>query len=788
MMFLMLLLLTILSPSSCQSGTPQKAFSGLANTLQERTRKHPKKTIIGLIAKCDGVNEFGKEISHILRKKMEMMKHVYYYLEINICEDEKYLAEVLVDLTLSPQLNINSSTKYWIKGVFAYLPDDLLKKTTALLSFTDIKIYALMKTGGCDRAWFENQKNLSPMFRSHKVTESIVAQLLTRYKWKNILIVEFFVQAKASVKIKNLMKSFRNVGIRYYALNGTSVLHNNTAYDIFSRIREDKNLQAVIIVDRMAALFLQNANNFGVKNVFWVMISNFGGTFTNMPEFICFQNVYNNNLIEKMPFYHNSASCNREFIGSQNNVSKKRRLRQNHCNIERFKSSSSKIIIEERIGNCFIEISGSKDEKNDIYQSLGKGKTISVEFLADTKQSELLRKSVERTQQDDQKTEAKTIPFCKLVDIKLFEKPEKKFNKQVDFYCSKCKPGYVSLNETCSTCSNGLMPLKNQTGCYNAIQEVKVYKIVFALNGIGIVLCFLILGVFFKFRHTPVARASHFMLTMTQTCCCLVLFISMTVCMTLPKTKYVCTARIILISLLLVSAIGIIVCKAERIISICCTKTLLDRKAKRDLLMKQMLIFAFIIFFDLIIIVSCFPVPSLPQQKPVSTDEYGNQYYKVVCDFGKTSWLQVAYCIFILMLSIIQAMRGHNRLPDAYNEGNAIITSSATTACCLLFLSIYSTHQGLYGEHFISVLSISLSISLIILLMCLYAGKIYIMLFQKKRNTKSFIKTYAKTLEYAAKYFEKRQNRRSRRGFSSSVMSTTITFSQSESTNVSPML
>ena len=744
------------------------------------TQQPPKYVIVGLISKCEGENAMGKKISDILNKQMRLFQYRYQYLEFDVCEDQEKLIQTLVDLTLSPQWNINNSSNYWIKGVFSYLRDDLLEIALTFLAFTDIKVYSLTKTT-TKPVWFENQKNLSPMYHSQKVTEPIIAQLLGRSKWTNILIVEMF-RSSSSVKINNLIQSLPKIHIRYFAIQG----YTNDE-EVFKKIERDKNLQVVVVVSPLAAKFLMDAVNFKVRHVYWVLFANYKGSFTNMPEFICFRGVIGN--YEIYPNYHNDTKCSHEFIASQKKKDKSKLIAQ--CGGKVTKNVSNRVnhfntlekITKLRIFNSVVEIKGDSKIQDNIYQSLGGGKTVTFRLISHMKETAFIYKSIDNMKNFKIK---EMVPFCKNVVIQRFKNPQGNLSIQIDYFCRTCQAEYVRRGRACSRCSSGMIPMKNQTGCYNPFRKVKVYAIVYALNGIGIALCLLILCVFFKFRSTPVARASHFLLSVTQIVCCLMLFVLLIAGVRLPSTELVCTGRQVLVSLTLVVIDGIVVCKAEQIITICSIKTLIDRKTKRDLLVKQMLIFAFIVLFDLIVIVSCFPIPSVLIYKEVATDVNGNKFYKSFCDFGEKSWLQVIYCIFILLLSIVQALRGHNRLPDAYNEGNAIITSSATSACCLLFLSIYSSssNEGLYQEDFISVVCISLSISLIILLICLYAGKIYIMLFRKSRNTKSFIKTYTKTLEYAAIYFDNRRNR-TRIGVASV---TSITYMQSGSGNGSPLL
>ena len=748
----------------------------------------PSNIIVGLISKCDGQNVMGQKISNILRKKMKHKKmlKLYQYKEFDVCEDEMKLSKSIIDLTLSPQWNINGTDKYWIKGVFSYLTDNLLEMAVTLLTFTDIKVYPLIKTNS-KPDWFEKQKNFSPMYHSKKVTEPIISQVLGRSKWTNIMIVEFFI-SKPSLKLNNLIQSFPDRIIRFFAVEG---YHNDEK--IFRKIERDKNLQVVFVVSKLAAMLLINAQKYDVGHVYWILFSNYKGNRQSptIPEFTSFWGVVDNYKISEMPFYHNDTKCSDEYIESLKPGLKKTKLEKecgkvnksiSFTEVNHFKSFKKTTRV--RIMDSLNEIEVGGDSKINIYQSLGNNRDSTTHHLiSNMVETPFIKKTIKLMKDFNIN---KKIPSCKYVNIKRFENPEKHFSKQIDYFCKRCHSGHFLQDRKCMKCPNGTISMKNQTGCYDPIRKLKVYTIVYVLNGFGIALCLFILCVFIKYRHTPVVRASHFLLSMTQIVCCLALFGLLIVGACFPRTELVCTGRQVLVSLMIIIVDGVVVCKAEQIITICSIKTLIDRKAKRDLLMKQMLIFAFIVMFDLVVIVFCLPNPSLPVRKLFETDVNGNEYYRVFCDFGDKSWLQIVYCIFVLLLSIVQALRGHNRLPDAYNEGNAIITSSATSACCLLFLSIYSSSKpnGLYDGDFISVVSISLSISLIILLFCLYAGKVHIMLFKKSRNTKSFIKTYTKTLEYAAKYFDERRNRH-RNGLASV---TSITFMQSDSVNCSSVL
>ena len=173
---------------------------------------------------------------------------------------------------------------------------------------------------------------------------------------------------------------------------------------------------------------------------------------------------------------------------------------------------------------------------------------------------------------------------------------------------------------------------------------------------------------------------------------------------------------------------------------------MIDDKVKRNLLMKQILLFFLIISINLVILVLTLPNPSkLIADQFMYKDDDENPYHTAACDLGEYSWVQIVYCIILLVFSFIQALRGHGRLPDAFNEGNAIIVSSSTSVCFLLFLWIYgSTLSSINTNEFFSVISIVVSIDLIILLVCFYAGRVYIMFLDPKRNTKAFVRAYTR--------------------------------------------
>ena len=375
------------------------------------------------------------------------------------------------------------------------------------------------------------------------------------------------------------------------------------------------------------------------------------------------------------------------------------------------------------------------------------------------------------------------IPNCIESDIKAIRPSS--FKKHLDFTCTVCYQRFIILKRGgCRECPANMNAYKNQTKCYDHNVPEIHYTITYFLNGFGLLLSVFILLMFVKYRKTPVVKSSHFILSVAQLITSVLLFIIFPVFVLCELTVWTCTIRQTLFCILIAANITITVLKAEKVITICSMKTLMCSKKKRDLMMKQTLITCCIMILEFIIAVSCLKFPSYPITR-VAFHINGDPYVFKSCIIGEYGFVQIIYAIILLVLVIVQAYRGRV-LPDAYNEGNAIITSSSTTACCYLFLVSYGAMVE-ETRDFVSVLWICMAVCLIVGNISLYVPKLYIIIFRPSRNTKAYLATYLKTMAKVEKYLDARKARAKGKNMSMnqkrrllSVMRETTTFSDSE--------
>ena len=550
---------------------------------------------------------------------------------------------------------------------------------------------------------------------------------------------------------------FPNVHIRYFAIH-LKIVHQKgeVIKGIYDKLKADTQLKTVVLIGNQVGTFMQDAHNHGVDK-FWILFTKQKPTKSDI-ELVVFNKYKLNKEILNIPRYQYTAAK------KENNDTKKMKI--------------LKRAMENTILNYLVVITLMKDSKQPKLRTIRqytKGNQTKLTSINDL----VLPPNLMGIKRDEAVT--RQLPKCHEVDIQKYPIRRKTpFLKQVDFYCKQCDfPYYKDGAGGCTLCRRNTIPFQNQTACYDSrVPEVR-YTIVYVLDGLGVFLCLFILGVYFKYKHTPVVRSSHLFLSTAQVTCCLALFISFRLFSIPEPSVWLCTVRQTTTSLLLIAVASIVVCKAEQFLTICTMKTLIGKKKKRDLFVKQTLIFLFIMLTDCIVIVSSFPFPCEPRTIVVDVDVDKNKYTLTFCPTGRMSVIQVIYCILILLLSIVQALRGHNKLPDAYNDGNAIITSSATSACCLLFLVIYSAQEGSKRD-FLSIINISLSISLLTLLISLYGMKIYVILFQPNKNTKCYIKTYKKSMEYVkARILEREDNAKSSSGKKTLVVQDSFSSSSS---------
>jgi len=716
----------------------------------------------------------GVKASRILQENILKFNLLFSYKEIDVCEEEELLVKVLLNLTLDPSVYMNDNLTLNINSIFTFMPEELLKKTVAFLQFTDIDLFPLTKTS--DDHWLQQQKNVLPIYHTDRITEGAIAQMVTHFKWRYVIIYEILTNSPTpQLRVERLSERFGNVHIRYFAFHIKEMNRNGAKIErIFDELKADIHLKVVILVGNYVAPFMLKAREHGVDK-FWVLFMNYRRRSSNI-DFVVFSKSKMNTEVLNIPLYHNETICDEEYIQGIDDEDKQIRTRQ-HCKktntaIKPFHASSTinhfvklERTLDDRILNSLALVMLKKDglqmKRPHINQNTKEGDYFVLHTIDDLKLSpKLMDMGRDKTINNSINHR---VPNCQVVIIQKKKMKKKNqgqfFRKQIDFHCTQCRSRYYKDgNGGCIPCPKDKIPFKNQSACYDSKLSKINYKIMYVLDGIGAFVCLFILAVYARNRQTPIVRSSHLFLSTAQVTCCLAMFISFPLFSTAAPSVWLCTTRQTMTSLLLVAAASIVVCKAEQLLTICTMKTLICNKKKRDLFVKQTLIFLFIMLTDCVVIVSAFPFPSEPQTKTVYRDINDNPYTLTFCPLGKMSAIQVIYCISILLLSIVQALRGHNKLPDAYNDGNAIITSSATSACCLLFLVIYSIQKDRQERDFLCIINISLSISLLTLLFSLYGMKIYVILFQPNKNTKCYVKTYTRSMDYAKAYMKKRED------------------------------
>ena len=734
-------------------------------------RKRPY--IIALVSKCEGNNTMATDAGYIL-ELFDSLSPFNIHIE-DVCESEKDLIEFLLSLTLTAGwYNSDMKPENWkVHVIISLMPDHMLKMLVQFVAFSNITVYSLTKTS--DDRWFENQKNFQPIYNTDLVVESIINRLVLQYKWRNSLIIEV-TNSNPKINIESLLQSLGvkwSKCIRYVAVNSTKAFRK-----LIPNLKKNTELKVIFLINQQGGLLLNISHGMGLRNKFWVIFSNFKGHKKLKGKLLVFSNTKHGEDILQVPYFHNNKKCSqnlneREHFKDERKPCKQKNSKKYNKNIM-LKNYNSLAQVVSLLNN-------PDALKIVIFQ-----KTKQIHSFYDIFETKSLRQS----KNSKCPSAAATIDNCDSIYITTIKYTN--FTKQIDFSCEKCKQPYTTDSTgQCKKCPDKMKAFTNGTlGCYDPIILPTIYKITYVLNAFGIALCLFIIGIFVRYRKTPVVRSSHYILSITQIIFCLLLFIVILIFVLSKPTVWLCTIRQPVISLLIIAIVSIVVCKAEKIITIYTMKTIMSSKDKLHLLIKQMFIFCFIIFIDCIIVAVCFPFPNYPV--PITAyNNQGNVYQFQHCQLGMHSGIQAGYCVLLLALSIIQAYRG-DKLPDAYNEGNAIITSSATSACCFLFLIIYTEKHGENNEDFISILWITICVSFIMLLLCLYGQKVYIIIFRSSTNTKAYLATYLKTMNRVEKFLNERAQKGNRRRLTISqkrrlwsIMQDTSTECELESSGVS---
>ena len=196
-----------------------------------------------------------------------------------------------------------------------------------------------------------------------------------------------------------------------------------------------------------------------------------------------------------------------------------------------------------------------------------------------------------------------------------------------------------------------------------------------------------------------------------------------------------CYLKPISVLVLCISPAIIILIKSQNLLLAFKSKTIVDDSDKRNSNLIQFSVVALIILFNGSVLLW-----STITNPPVVQLDINHSKYQIVmeCNTGLHINLQIAMLIFQYLFTSVQAYRGRN-LPGPFNEAMPIAYSTLTVVfTCLVVFPLFYLQNDIELRQSIHLVILSTAQTLFLIIF--YGPKIYVILCQKHKNTKAYLR------------------------------------------------
>uniref|UniRef100_W5KZK6 Extracellular calcium-sensing receptor n=1 Tax=Astyanax mexicanus TaxID=7994 RepID=W5KZK6_ASTMX len=323
------------------------------------------------------------------------------------------------------------------------------------------------------------------------------------------------------------------------------------------------------------------------------------------------------------------------------------------------------------------------------------------------------------------------------------------------FECTECSDGEFSDHKdasVCTKCPNNSWSNGNHTSCF--LKEIEFlswsepFGIALALFAVlGALLTSFVMGVFVRFRNTPIVKASNrelsYLLLFSLICC----FSSSLIFIGEPQ-DWTCRLRQPAFGISFVLCISCILVKTNRVLLVFEAKipTSLHRKWW-GLNLQFLLVFLFTFVQAMICVVWLYNAP------PGSYRNYDiDEIIFITCNEGSMMALGflIGYTCLLAAVCFFFAFKSR-KLPENFTEAKFITFSMLIFF--IVWISFVPAYFSTYGKFVSAVEVIAILASSFGLLACIFFNKVYIILFKPSRNTIEEVRssTAAHSFKAAAK-------------------------------------
>ncbi|CAL9685592.1 unnamed protein product [Knipowitschia caucasica] len=323
------------------------------------------------------------------------------------------------------------------------------------------------------------------------------------------------------------------------------------------------------------------------------------------------------------------------------------------------------------------------------------------------------------------------------------------------FECTECSDGEYSNQRdasVCTKCPNNSWSTGNHTFCF--LKEIEFlswtepFGIALTICAVlGVALTTFVMGVFVKYRNTPIVKATNrelsYVLLFSLICC----FSSSLVFIGEPQ-DWTCRVRQPAFGISFVLCISCILVKTNRVLLVFEAKipTSLHRKWW-GLNLQFLLVFLFTFVQVMICVVWLYNAP------PSSYRNYDiDEIIFITCNEGSMMALGflIGYTCFLAAICFFFAFKSR-KLPENFTEAKFITFSMLIFF--IVWISFIPAYFSTYGKFVSAVEVIAILASSFGLLACIFFTKVYIILFKPSRNTIEEVRcrTAAHAFKVAAK-------------------------------------